>query len=380
LLRIIIHSSSSKFVKMSTIVETTTVNDNLSVVLHGVKDLRLEHRQTPKPKAGEVQLGMKMVGICCSDIHYWQRGAIGDFVVKAPMVMGHEGGGIVTAVGEGVTHLKVGDRVTIEPGIPCRVCDFCKTGRYNLCPDVAFCATPPFDGSMSNTYCQAADFCFKIPDSMTWEEAALCEPVAVALAACRRANITVGKTVMIFGAGTIGILTAMVARAHGAASIALVDISQARLDYSKKILPADVGYFLIDPKEPSDKVAVEACKAAMNGKQPDITIECSGAESAMQTAIYATKSGGCATMVGMGRTMANLPIINALCREVDIRGMFRYANCFPAAVSMIANKMIDPVRIVTHRLPIEQGIAAYELSANPASGAVKVMVNCERKL
>lgn len=357
----------------------TEVCDNLSVVLHGIKDLRMEHRPTVKPKKGEVQLAMRMVGICCSDVHYWQRGAIGDFVVKAPMVMGHESGGIVTAVGEGVTNLKVGDRVTIEPGVPCRLCDFCKVGRYNLCPDVAFCATPPFDGSMAHTYNHAADLCFKIPDSMTWEEAALCEPVAVALAACRRAGITVGKSVMIFGAGTIGVLAAMVARAHGASSITLVDIAQSRIDYCKKILPADVGYFVIDPKETSEKTAVEICKATMAGQMPDITIECSGAESAIQTAIYATKSGGCATLVGMGRPMANLPIINALCREVDIRGMFRYANCFPSAISMIANKQIDPVRLVTHRLPIEQGIAAYELAANPASGAVKVMVNCERK-
>jgi L-iditol 2-dehydrogenase len=357
----------------------TEVCDNLSVVLHGVKDLRMEQRPTPKPKAGQVQIAMRMVGICCSDVHYWKNGCIGDYVVNSPMAMGHEGGGIVTAVGEGVTNLKVGDRVTIEPGVPCRFCDFCKSGRYNLCPEIQFCATPPVDGFMSNTYCHAADLCFKVPDSMTWEEAALCEPVAVALAACRRAGITVGKTVMIFGAGTIGILAAMVARAHGAASVALCDIAQSRIDYCKKILPADVGYFVVDPKESADKTALAACKETMNGQMPDITIECSGAESAMQTAIYATKSGGCATLVGMGKPMANLPIINALCREVDIRGMFRYANCYPAAVSMIANKQIDPLKIVTHRLPIEQGLAAYELSANPASGAVKVMVNCERK-
>jgi len=351
---------------------------NLTVVLHGVKDLRLEQRATPAPKPGEVQLEMRMVGICCSDVHYWQRGAIGDFIVREPMALGHEGGGIVTAVGEGVTNLRVGDRVTIEPGVPCRICEFCKVGRYNLCPEVRFCATPPVDGSMSHTYCHSADLCFKIPDSMTWEEAALCEPVAVAVAACQRAGAGIGKVVLIMGAGTIGILAAMVARAHGAALVGLCDISAARIEYAKRILP-NIGTFVVDLSATSAQTAEDAVKQALNGRQPDVTIECSGAESAMQTAIYATKSGGCCTFVGMGRPMANLPVINALCREVDIRGMFRYCNNFPTAISLIANKQIDPSVIVTHKLPIEQGIYAYELAANPASGAVKVMVDCARR-
>jgi len=180
------------------------------------------------------------------------------------------------------------------------------------------------------------------------------------------------------GAGTIGILAAMVARAHGAALVGLVDISQARIDYAKNILP-NVGTFVVDLAASSADNAANAVKQALNGRQPDVTIECSGAETAMQSAIYATKSGGCCTFVGMGRPMANLPIINALCREVDIRGMFRYCNNFPTAISLIANKQIDPSVIVTHKLPIEQGIYAYELAANPASGAVKVMVDCQRR-
>jgi L-iditol 2-dehydrogenase len=352
-------------------------NDNLTVVLHGVKDLRMETRPVPKPQAGEVQLDMRMVGICCSDVHYWQRGAIGDFVVRNPMVMGHEGGGVVTAVGEGVTNLKVGDRITIEPGAPCRTCEFCTHGRYNLCPEVRFCATPPVDGSMANTYCHPADLCFKVPDTMTWEEAALCEPVAVSVAANLRAGVGIGKRVLIMGAGTIGILSAMVARAQGAAAVAICDIELSRIEYAKKIMPG-IGSYVVDMKASADKNAENIIKEALGGHQPNITIECSGAESAMQTAIYVTKSGGCVTMVGMGRPMANIPIINALCREVDIRGMFRYSNCFPIAISLIANKQIDPSVIVTHKLPLEKGVTAYELAANPASGAVKVLVDCQR--
>jgi L-iditol 2-dehydrogenase len=150
---------------------------NTAAVLFGVGDLRLEERPVPEPRAGEVLLRMRSVGVCGSDVHYWERGRIGDFVVRAPMILGHESGGIVEAVGPGVTELQPGDRVSVEPGVPCRVCDHCKGGRYNLCPDVQFLATPPVDGSLARYHAHAADFCFKLPDHVSMDEGAMFEPL-----------------------------------------------------------------------------------------------------------------------------------------------------------------------------------------------------------
>ena len=159
--------------------------DNLTAILYKTGDIRLEQKDVPKPGPDQVQLKMDSVGICGSDVHYWTHGAIGDFIVRAPMVLGHEAAGVVTEVGSSVSHLQVGDRVAIEPGVPCRMCNLCKTGVYNLCPDMQFCAPPPVDGNLCKYYVHAADFCYKLPDNLSLEEGALMEPLAVGVHACR---------------------------------------------------------------------------------------------------------------------------------------------------------------------------------------------------
>jgi L-iditol 2-dehydrogenase len=370
---------SASAMSMNRSFNSDSSDENLCVVLHGVKDIKLERRPIPQPKSGEVQIAIRTVGICCSDVHYYHHGKIGDFIVEQPMIMGHEASGLVTGLGAGVTGLKVGDRVTIEPTVPCSRCQACKIGRYNLCPNVACCATPPYDGNMSQFYCQQADFVHKVPSNMTWMQAALCEPVACAVSACRRGNVGVGKSVLIFGAGPIGLLTAMVARASGCCNIGIVDVLQQRIEFARHALGRDVGVFLADMTASSSQTAKDAVEVAMAGMQPDVSIDCSGAESAVQAAIFATKSGGVVTLCGMGAPMIRVPIIEAMCREVEIRGVFRYANCFPTAISLIASGRVDAMKVVTHRVPLEDGIKAYELASNPAkSGAVKVMVDCER--
>ncbi|XP_049327005.1 sorbitol dehydrogenase isoform X2 [Astyanax mexicanus] len=175
--------------------------DNLSVVLHAKGDLRLEQRPIPEPGPNEVLLQMHSVGICGSDVHYWQNGRIGDFVVKKPMVLGHEAAGRVFKVGPGVTHLKPGDRVAIEPGAPRDMDEFCKSGRYNLSPTIFFCATPPDDGNLSRYYIHNANFCYKLPDNVSYEEGALIEPLSVGIHACRRAGVTLGSSVLVCKAG-----------------------------------------------------------------------------------------------------------------------------------------------------------------------------------
>jgi len=350
----------------------TGTDDNLSAVLHKKGDLRLENRPIPVPKDDEVLIRMSAVGICGSDVSYLVKGYIGDFVVNSPMVLGHESAGVVAKCGKNVTSLKIGDRVAIEPGVPCRYCDNCKSGKYNLCKDVIFCATPPVDGSLCRYYTHAADFCYKLPDHVTLEEGALLEPLSVGVHACRRAGVTLGTTVLICGAGPIGLVSLLVAKSMGASNILITDIAENRLELAKTL-----GAHHTIKITPGGEVAdlVKEVEAKM-GVRPDVTIECSGAESSIKLAILGTKSGGCVLLVGLGPSEVKVPIVDAATREVDIRGVFRYANCYPIALAMVAAGVVDVKKLITHHFTIEETKEAFETSRTGAGGAVKVMIHC----
>src|SRR5512141_2535439 len=185
-------------------------NQMQTAVLHRAHDLRLEERPIPRPGPDEVLVAIRAVGVCGSDVHYWHEGRIGDFVVQAPLVLGHECAGVVVESGAEVTSLAPGDRVALEPGVPCRRCPACKSGRYNLCPDVIFMATPPVDGAFAQYVVHPADFAYRLPDHASLEEGALLEPLSVGIHAARRAGVGLGDTVLVGGAGPIG-LTALLA-------------------------------------------------------------------------------------------------------------------------------------------------------------------------
>uniref|UniRef100_UPI0037E85A3F sorbitol dehydrogenase-like n=1 Tax=Semicossyphus pulcher TaxID=241346 RepID=UPI0037E85A3F len=346
--------------------------ENLSVVLHSKGDLRLENRPVPEPGPNDVLLQMHSVGICGSDVHYWQHGRIGDFVLTKPMVLGHEASGRVVKVGAAVKHLKAGDRVAIEPGVPCGMDEFFKNGRYNLSPTIFFCATPPDDGNLCRYYTHNANFCYKLPDNVTFEEGALIEPLSVGIHACRRAGVTLGSSVLICGAGPIGLICLVVAKAMGASQVVITNRSIKRLAMAKE-LGADFQLPLTKedgPQQMAQKVA------DVLGAQPQITIECTGVESCIQTAIYATRSGGVVVLVGLGSEMATLPIVDAAVREVDIRGVFRYCNTWPMAIAMLASGKVDVKPLVTHRFPLEQAVQAFE-TTHQGQG-IKVMLKCDK--
>lgn len=346
---------------------------NLSAVLKCKGDLRLEERPVPEPKPGQVQIAMHSVGICGSDVHYWTNGRIGDFIVKAPMLVGHEASGVVSKLGEGVTSLKIGDRVAIEPGVPCRVCDYCKSGRYNLCLEMKFCATPPYDGNLCRYYVHDADFCFKLPDHVSFEEGALLEPLSVGVHACRRAGVTLGSKVLICGAGPIGLVNMLTAKAMGAESVCITDIDAGRLSVAKQLGANHT--VLVDTK---DVASLKEQITEKLGVMPDITIECSGAPSSIQLGILTTRSGGCLVLVGLGPDTVELPIVNAAVREVDIRGIFRYANCYPSALAMIASGTVNVKPLVTHHFKLEQTLEAFETARTGAGGAIKVIITCHK--
>lgn len=230
-------------------------------------------------------LAIDCVGICGSDVHYLVKGRIGDFVLTKPMVIGHEAAGVVAKIGKNVKHLKVGDRVAIEPGYPCRICEFCKEGKYNLCPDMIFCATPPYDGNLTRYYRHPADFCYKLPDHVTMEEGALLEPLSVGVHACRRANVGLGSEVLILGAGPIGLVSLLTAQSLGAAKTVITDIKQDRLDVAKEL---GVTHTLLikgneTPQELADKVH------KLLGSKPDKTLDCCGNETAVKLGIYVSE-------------------------------------------------------------------------------------------
>uniref|UniRef100_A0A8C5LXU8 Sorbitol dehydrogenase n=1 Tax=Leptobrachium leishanense TaxID=445787 RepID=A0A8C5LXU8_9ANUR len=259
-------------------------DENLSVVVHGIGDLRLENRPVPVPGPNEVLLKMHSVGICGSDVHYWQHGRIGDFIVKKPMILGHEASGTVVQVGSSVTHLKPGDRVAIEPGVPRETDEFCKTGRYNLSPTIFFCATPPDDGNLCRYYTHDANFCYKLPDNVTFEEGALIEPLSVGIHACRRAGVSLGSKVFICGAGPIGLVSLLVAKVMGASQVVISDLSSTRLEKAKEV-GAD---FVVQVTNETPQQIAQKVETLL-GCMPEITIECTGAEACIQAGIYSGK-------------------------------------------------------------------------------------------
>ncbi|XP_046737585.1 sorbitol dehydrogenase-like [Diprion similis] len=348
--------------------------DNLTAVLYDINDLRLEQTDIPEPKDDEVLLEMSCVGICGSDVHYLVKGRIGDFVVTSPMIIGHEAAGIVSKLGKNVKNLKVGDRVAIEPGVPCRVCEFCRSGRYNLCPDVIFCATPPVHGNLRRFYTHAADYCFKLPDHVSLEEGALLEPLSVGVHACQRAGITLGSKVLILGAGPIGLVTLLVAKSLGATRTVITDLVQTRLDVAKSF-GADATLLV---QRSDDEATLIKKVHDLFGSQPDKTIDASGAESSTRLALLATKSGGVAVLVGMGPAEVKLPLVQALAREIDIKGVFRYVNCYPAALELVASGKVDVKPLITHNYDIEETHEAFETAKTGRDGAIKVMIHCKR--
>lgn len=294
--------------------------ENIAVVIYGKNDMRLEKRPIPEISNTEVLLQMDCVGICGSDVSVLTKGRLGDFILKEPLITGHESSGVVIKIGGDVQNLIPGDRVAIEPGIPCRFCTLCKAGNYNICPNLYLCSIPPSNGNLTNYHRHAADFCHKLPAHVTMEEGALVEPLAVGVRACRRAGITLGSQVFITGAGPVGLVTLLAAQAMGASNILITDLSKQRLETAKQLGAHKI--LKIDPKE-NEKITVKRIQEMM-GVSPDISIDCCGYEATTRLALFATRSGGKVLVAGLASTDVKIPLAYALAREIDIIGTFTY--------------------------------------------------------
>ena len=317
---------------------------NASAVLHGPHDVRIEDRAVPRPAAGQVLVEVRATGICGSDVHYYEHGRIGDYVVRAPMVIGHESAGTVVEVGDGVDPGRVGQLVALEPGVPCRRCRQCLRGRYNLCPFVVFLATPPVDGSISRFVAIDAAFAHAAPPGSTAEQAAMAEPVSVGIWAARKVGLTAGDRVLVTGAGPIGLLAGQVARALGADVPVLTDLSDFRLARARQLGLRTV----------RADVALE--------EEFDVLLECSGAPAAFRTGLAALAPAGRVALVGMGADSVALDVPLVQGRELTITGVFRYADTYPLALRLIASGAVDVDAVITHRFAIEDTEDALTLA------------------
>ena len=335
---------------------------NQAAVLYAPHDIRIEERAVPKPGPREVLIEIKAVGVCGSDVHYYEHGRIGSYVVRQPLILGHESAGVIVDVGEGVGRERIGQRVAIEPGVPDGVCRQCRTGHYNLCPNVRFFGTPPIDGAFTNYVTILSDFAYALPAQMSDEEGALIEPLSVGLWACRKAKLRGGDHVLITGAGPVGILAMKVALALGVTEITMTDISPQRLEVARKL-------------GATRTVNVAQQSLADAGVEADVLIECSGNQRALKDGILALQPAATAVAVGMGPgEEASIPLSFIQNREIILTGTFRYANTYADAIALVASGHIDLKPVITGHYTLAEAEQALQATQNDPANIKSVVV------
>lgn len=338
--------------------------DNLSAVLYGVKDFRIEQRPVPQAKPDEVLVRVHSVGICGTDIHFWHHASFGRIVIKDPTVIGHEASGTVEKLGANVTNVAVGDRVVMEPNFICEKCNHCSTGNDNRCEEVFTF------GGFAKLVTVPSKYVHKLPENVTLEEGAMLEPLSCAVHGVRRSGVKQGDKVLICGSGAIGALSLLGAKAFGASKIVATDLSDKRLEFIKT-LGADC---TVNVSGKSPKEAAAAVKEAL-GAAPDVVLECTGLAISIEVGIYAVKVGGTVCIVGMGGIRGELPILEATCKEIDIKTSLKYNHQeeFASVVKMVGEGKIDLKKLSTAHYKLPEIEEAFKKTL--AAEVVKVMVH-----
>lgn len=339
-----------------------------TAVMTDLKKVEIQERPIPAPAANEVLVKVEYVGICGSDLHYFEHGRIGDFIVETPFVLGHEAGGTVVEVGADVKNLKVGDRVAMEPGKTCGECEFCKAGKYNLCKDVIFFATPPVDGVFQEYVAHEAGLCFKLPENVSTMEGALIEPLAVGMHAANQGGAHLGQTAVVTGAGCIGLVSLLALKAMGVSKVIVVDIVEKRLQKALE-LGADV---VINGK---DEDTVARLMEITDGKGVDLGIETAGSQITASQIIKAAKKGATVVFVGYSPSgEMTLPIGMALDKELTFKTIFRYRNIYPMAIEAVASGKINIKDIVTDYFELDDIQNALDSCVNNKADIVKGVI------
>lgn len=328
---------------------------NFAAVMTEIGTIEVQERPMPHAGPGMAVVKIHAVGVCGSDTTYFRHGRIGDWIVEGDIILGHEAAGEVVELGEGDSDLEIGSRVAIEPGTPCRNCTQCMAGRYHLCPELVFLATPPYDGALVQYIAVDARTLFPIPDEMTFEQAAMVEPLSVGLWGCQRAALMPGDDVLVTGAGPVGNLAAQAARALGARSVTVTDISAFRLDLAQKH-----GFAVERSDEPT-------CQTF------DVLLECSGAPGVLAAGMDRLREGGRAAMIGLPKQSVELPVSTLNKREVSLALVNRYQNTWPLGISLVASGRIVVDDLQTHSFPLKDTATALEIGSTD-SQSLKAMI------
>ncbi len=364
-------------------------NPSLYVTPEHTVDLRGTSIAQPSPT--QVLIHVRCTGICGSDLHLWHRGAIGPLKVDCPSILGHEAAGVVVATGSAVTHLKFGDRVAIEPGVPCNTCFLCASGKYNLCESVAFAGVCPYAGTIRRFMTHEARYCHKMPDSMTFAQGALLEPLSVILHAISQCHgsISIGRPALICGAGPIGLIALAAARASGAWPLVITDIEESRLNFARSFVPGVQTYHVDTNKRPlqcaeeirqlygcTSRDIEKGTPSENEYVAPSTVLECTGIESSVITAAYSCRRAGTIMVVGVGHSIMNdLPFMHLSLAEINLRFINRYKGTWPAGINALANKQILNLdALVTHTFPLDRAVEAMELCADRSKGSLKVQI------
>lgn len=338
--------------------------------MHGTDKMIIKEIDVPEIEKNQVLVQLEYVGICGSDVHYYHSGRCGSYEVdlSEDFMLGHECAGTVVEIGEDVTSLQVGDRVALEPGITCGTCEFCKAGKYNLCPDVVFLATPPVQGCYEEYIAFPENMCFKLPENVSTKEGALIEPLSVGFHAANQGNVQVGDTVVILGGGCIGLVTLLSCKAHGAGQIILADIVDARLEKAKELGATHV----INSRELDVKKEIARLTG---GRGVDIVFETAGSPVTIAQTPFLVCKGGTIVMVGISaQEEINYNFAQIMDKEATIKSVFRYRNIYPKAIAAVASGAIDVNNIVTHEFDLEHIQEAFEEAVNNKTDLVKAVI------
>ncbi len=315
----------------------------------------------------DVRVDLRAVGVCGSDIHYYQHGRIGPFVVEAPMVLGHEAAGVISEVGSEVRTLTVGDSVCMEPGIPDSDSRATRLGMYNLDPAVRFWATPPIHGCLRESVVHPAGFTFRIPEGVGLTEGAMVEPLAVGMHAANKAKIRPGDVAVVTGAGTIGMVTAMAALAGGCSRVIISDVQQPKLDLAATLGP-------VTPVNVANADLAEAVLEATGGWGADIVFEASGNTQAAAGVFDLICPGGCVVLIGMPEGTIPYDVVAAQIKEARVEHIFRYAHVYPRALALMGSGKIDVKPLITDTFRFKESVKAFDFACNMPPTSVKVMI------
>lgn len=317
--------------------------------------------------ATDVRIAVHTVGVCGSDVHYYQHGGIGDFIVTRPMVLGHEASGTVLEVGADVRGLRPGDRVCMEPGVTRAPTWVSRVGHYNLEPGVEFWATPPVHGVLRPQVVHPAELTFRLPDQVSYAEGAMAEPLAVGVHAVNKARVALGDVVVVHGAGTIGLLTTLAARAAGSSHVIVTDVKQAKLDVLAR-------YPFITPVNARGGDVAARVMDLTAGRGADVVFEASGSTAAAESCLDLVRPAGTVVFIGMPQGPIAYDLVKAQTKEAHVEHVFRYASVFDRTIALLASGQIDVKPLISRTFPFAEAVEAFELAASGADDVVKVQI------